>query len=101
MQKIRKQIVNRLFDKYIHQLQFKNYPKRSDKYTEQQIMLRGTTKPIFKTAQSAVVEKYVSLCKAQYVDKVMAWRKRYHNLRMRKNDVVFFKLSLHDFKSKV
>lgn len=63
MTRQRKEIVQHMFNSAVSAVRFKSYPKRSEKYEENQKLIEAIDNDYFNTAKVAVIEKWMTLCK--------------------------------------
>lgn len=66
-----------MFNTAVQTIRFQSYPKKSEKYESHQKLLADLDHEYFAQAKQAVIEKWCTLCKNQFIDEVMQWRLRY------------------------
>lgn len=76
----RRCIMSNLFDREEQHLLVKNIPASSPQYPEHKRLLEAVKTDIYKLARQAVIEKYLSYCRTNYIDQIMKWRVKYHSL---------------------
>jgi len=79
--KKRKEILSNMFNSAVSAIRFKQYPKKSEKYEQNQKLIEAINDPFFNNAKIAVLEKWMTLCKNQFIDEIMQWRLRYLTCR--------------------
>ena len=64
----------------------KAYPKKSEKYEEHQKLIHALNADHYDDAKTALLEKWLTLCRNHFVNECMSWRLNYHALRLTKKE---------------
>lgn len=73
----RKQILAAVWEKEEQNVHFKNYPRKSEHYEQNQKIREAIKGDFWDSAKKAVLEKYLTFCKNKFLDDMMQWRLRY------------------------